>query len=151
MLGKALFQIVLATVVISPASANWGHWRGEYGNSVSSTSQPPTIWSPTENIKWRVAVPSRGSGSPVIWDKRVFLVTAVTAEESDVSNRSLARIRSLARMQFDLQCYNRDDGKTLWRCTTCEATPHEGTHGTSGFSSASPCTDGIYVLSLIHI
>ncbi len=73
MLGKALFQIVLATVVISPASANRGHWRGESGNSVSSTAQPPTIWSPTENIKWRVAVPSRGSGSPVIWDKRVIL------------------------------------------------------------------------------
>ena len=56
---------------------NWPHWRGEAGNGVSSTAKPPTEWSATKNVKWKVAVPGLGSGSPVVWGDQVFVTTAV--------------------------------------------------------------------------
>ena len=60
------------------AADHWSHWRGEAGNGISSTASPPTQWSETTNVKWRTAIPGRGSGSPVIWNNRVFVVSAVS-------------------------------------------------------------------------
>ena len=56
---------------------NWAHWRGPDGNGVARNASPPTQWSETKNIKWKVAIPGRGSGSPVIWKDRVFVVTGI--------------------------------------------------------------------------
>jgi outer membrane protein assembly factor BamB len=44
--------------------------------------------------------------------------------------------------QFVVLCLDRKTGKTLWQQTACEVVPHEGTHPTGSFASASPITDG---------
>lgn len=139
MVFKILTFVTFCMATVSPAVANWGHWRGESGNGVSTTAQPPTTWSSTENVKWKVAVPGSGSGSPVIWGSRVFVLSAVPADGSSQSSSSQVDLR------FEVLCYDRSNGKLLWRQTAIEATPHEGTHKTNGFASASPCTDGEYV------
>ena len=136
--SKFFTHLLLLLIIVLQAGANWGHWRGEGGNGVSTSAQPPTKWSDTENVKWKVAVPGQGSGSPVVWDDRVFVVTAVT-ETGDVPGSNPSKLR------FELLCYSRQDGSLIWRETAAEATPHEGTHKTNGFSSSSPCTDGEHV------
>ena len=160
--------IVAVMAVGLPAYGdNWAHWRGPTGNSVAPNANPPTTWSETTNIKWKVPVPGRGSGSPVIWDDKVFVVTAVRSdgkpEPAEASGgqrggrsfggrRSGGRGRggeggsaSIPKLQFKLLAFNRADGKLLWEKTATEATPHQATHSTNGFSSASPCTDGKHV------
>lgn len=129
--------IILATAIPLVAHAdNWGHWRGDAGNGVSKTASPPLKWSATENVKWKVPVAGRSSGSPVVWEDRVFIVSAVEGGSS--SGR-------LPRLAFKLLCFDRATGKQLWEQTAITATPHEGTHNTNGFASASPCTDGSHV------
>lgn len=127
------------TALLSTAedSENWGHWRGHQGNSVSLTAQPPTKWSESENVKWKVEIPGRGSGSPIIWKNKVFVVSAVSEEGGSSQSRGPLR--------FQLFCFDRNTGKALWTRTAVTATPHEGTHKTNGFASASPCTDGEHV------
>jgi len=110
---------------------NWGHWRGANGNSVSETATPPTEWGPNKNIKWKVAIPGSGSGSPVIWGDRVFVVSAVPTDGQT--------------FQFVLYCFDRASGKQRWQQIATVGQPHEGTHSTNGFASASPCTDGKHV------
>lgn len=132
--------IVLALVLIFGSSAraeNWAHWRGD-GNGVAANASPPTEWSPTKNIKWKVRIPGRSSGSPVIWEDQVFLVTAVASE-------GRAQGQSLPTLQFKLLCRDRANGAQLWEQTAISAKPHQGTHSTNGFASASPCTDGEHV------
>jgi outer membrane protein assembly factor BamB len=34
-------------------------------------------WSQTENIRWKVAVPGKGSSSPIIWEDKIYLMTAI--------------------------------------------------------------------------
>lgn len=111
---------------------NWPHWRGEAGNGVSTTAKPPSEWTTTKNVKWKVAVPGLGSGSPVIWEDRVFVTSAVGTENSKA-------------LQFILYCFDRQTGDLRWQRTAVTATPHQGTHSTNGFASASPCTDGEHV------
>jgi outer membrane protein assembly factor BamB len=124
-----------ALLPLSSTAANWAHWRGPDGNSVAPGAKPPTEWSATRNVKWKVAIPGLGSGSPVIWENRVFVVSAVPIDAS-------ASGRSITRLTFKVFCFDRNTGKKLWERTAVEATPHQRTHTTNGFASASPCTDG---------
>ena len=140
---------------------NWGHWRGESGNGVSSVATPPTEWSDSKNVKWKVAVPGRGSGSPVIWNDNIFVVTAVkegeqpaaaapAAQEAPQQGRrrgrgGRGRGGPIPNLAFKLLCYDKATGDLKWEKTATVGTPHQATHSTNGFASASPCTDGDHV------
>jgi outer membrane protein assembly factor BamB len=115
---------------------NWGHWRGPAGNTAAIGAKPPTEFSGTKNVKWKVAIPGRGSGSPVVWDDRVFVVSAVPSNDG---------VRG--KLAFNTYCFDREAGTLKWQRTAIEAVPREGTHSTNGYASASPCTDGKHVYS----
>jgi outer membrane protein assembly factor BamB len=117
---------------------NWPHWRGDSGNGLSLTAQPPTRWSDTLNVKWKVMIPGSSSGSPIVWEDRVFVVTAEPTSGGGQPSPD-------AELQFKLLCFERNTGKKLWERTAVVAKPHEGTHATNGYASASPCTDGQHV------
>ena len=149
------------------AADNWGHWRGDSGNGVSTAATPPTEWSETKNVKWKVAVPGRGSGSPIVWGNQVFVVSAVPdGKQPDTASRpprqeppaqerrgfgrrggrrGRGRGGPIPNLAFKLFCYDRTTGDLLWEQTAITSTPHEGTHSTNGYASASPCTDGEHV------
>jgi len=97
-------------------------------------------WSATKNVKWKSPVPGRGSGSPVIWEDQVFVVSAV----ADDGGRGFDGER-LSKLAFKIFCYDRETGKLRWEKTATTAIPHQGTHSTNGFASASPCTNGKHV------
>ncbi|MCP4888188.1 MAG: PQQ-like beta-propeller repeat protein [Planctomycetaceae bacterium] len=153
---KSCFAIVGLLVLLSNQvlAENWGHWRGPGGNGAAAEAQPPTEWSATKNIKWKLAIPGRGSGSPVVWGDKVFVVTAISEQaDGNAVEPEARRSRfggrgrggALPKLEFVLLCVHRDSGELLWKRTATRATPHEGTHSTNGFASASPCTDGQHV------
>jgi len=125
--------------LVSHANAdaeNWGHWRGPMGNSAAIDANPPTDFSGTKHVKWKVAVPGRGSGSPVVWNDQVFVVSAVPTRDG---------VRG--KLAFNTHCFDRQSGKLKWQRTAIEAIPKQDTHSTNGYASASPCTDGTHVYS----
>lgn len=156
---------VLALCCGQSLAGNWAHWRGETGNGVAHEAEPPTEWSSTRNVKWKRPIPGRGSGSPVIWENQVFVVTAVAVEmdtrratNADGSSSTFAQQRprrrrggapagdgNLPTLDFVLMCFDRDTGELLWQQTAIRKTPHQATHATNNFASASPCTDGQHI------
>tara|TARA_R110002049_G_scaffold27321_2_gene94340 strand:- start:608321 stop:609631 length:1311 start_codon:yes stop_codon:yes gene_type:complete len=152
---KFTILLLISTAITSSAcfADNWAHWRGPTGNGVATEGQPPTMWSATENVKWKVEIPGKGSGSPVVWNDRVFVVTAVptTANGQSAANPAGPRQRrrgaggGISELAFKVLCFDRDTGSLLWQQTSTIATPHQATHATNGFASASPCTDGEHV------
>ncbi len=165
------FTVALVFFLITQVALadNWGHWRGPTGNGAATDASPPTEWSAKKNIKWKAAIPGKGSGSPVIWGDKVFVVTAVNAvgksaspqeagrrpeSRGDSQRRPSGRSRgrfgrsrggSLTTLDFKILCFDRKSGKVLWQQSATKAKPHEGTHSTNGFASGSPCTDGEHV------
>ncbi len=137
-----LSRSVAVALVFSPlpSAGNWPHWRGPTGNGVAPEAKPPTTWSATRNVKWKTPIPGRGSGSPVVWENRVFVTTGV-AEDGGLGFDG----QKLSKIAFKLFCLDRESGEVLWERTAVEATPHEGTHSTNTFASASPCTNGTHV------
>ena len=57
--------------------ANWPQWRGPLANGVAPQGNPPTTWSETENVKWKVKLPGKGTGTPIIWGNQIFIQTAI--------------------------------------------------------------------------
>ncbi len=64
------------------ALRNWPHWRGPLVTGVSPDGDPPTTWDERTNIKWKIAIPGRGSASPIIWGDKLFLLAAVETQQA---------------------------------------------------------------------
>jgi outer membrane protein assembly factor BamB len=126
-LAAAVAAAALATV---PARADWPHWRGEGGNGVSLTARPPVEFGPETNLYWQAEIPGRGSSSPVVVGERVFVTTAVPVAGAS------------GTLDFRLHCFDRETGREQWSRSCVKAVPHEGSHQTNGFASASPSSDG---------
>src|SRR5437867_6727574 len=61
----------------SSAAENWAQWRGPLQSGVAPHADPPTEWSETRNVKWKVKIPGEGTATPVIWENKVFVLTAI--------------------------------------------------------------------------
>ena len=122
--------LLLAGFLAPQARADWPHWRGDGGNGASLTAKPPVEFGPDRNFRWKAELPGRGSSSPVVVGERVFVTTAVAVAGEP------------GLLDFRLLCFDRETGREAWSRSCVKAMPHEGTHETNGFASASPCTDG---------
>src|SRR5688500_7927326 len=65
------------TLTLGAAEENWGKWRGPLGTGEGPKADPPVKWSATENVKWKVKTPGRGTGTPIVWGDQVFILTAI--------------------------------------------------------------------------
>jgi outer membrane protein assembly factor BamB len=157
----------------SPTSEqHWAQWRGPLGTGVAPNANPPTKWSETQNVKWKVKIPGSGTSTPIIWGDKIFIQTAVqvTKKAGQAANRAESRTLTVAAQppqrrgggggfggqrgfqptdtyQFTLLCLDRANGKILWQKVAREEVPHEGHHQDHGFSSHSPVTDGTSVFA----
>jgi hypothetical protein len=103
---------------------NWPGWRGPRGDGSSAEADVPTRWSATNNVAWVADIPGFGHGSPIVWDDRIFLLTAVTQQQERC-----------------LVCLDRTAGRLLWQRTVVTS-PLERKHMLNSFASSTPVTDG---------
>ena len=131
-------------VPATDVSRQWAQWRGPLSTGVSPTADPPLEWSETRNIKWKVEIPGRGHASPVVWNDRVFVLTAVPALAAGASQhepRGGVTPRGIHR--FVVMALDRATGRTIWERVASEQEPHEAGHtDNSTWASSSPITDG---------
>jgi outer membrane protein assembly factor BamB len=66
-----------AASAASVPNPNWPQWRGPLQTGVAVAANPPTTWSETNNIKWKVKLPGSGQATPIIWEDKVFIQTAI--------------------------------------------------------------------------
>ncbi|WP_373652253.1 PQQ-binding-like beta-propeller repeat protein [Schlesneria sp. DSM 10557] len=132
---KSTVSAIVAILCFSSVvhAENWGHWRGPTGNGTAPSANPPLEWTTTQNVKWKYKIPGLGSSSPVIWGHRVFVTTAAPAVGKSAGDGAL---------DFKVICLDRATGNLVWEKSAVIAKPHQQTHSTNGFCSASPCTDG---------
>lgn len=127
------FGLILGSLLISSLTTlkaeNWPGWRGPNGDGTSSETNLPTQWDSTTNVMWKIPVPGIGHGSPIVWEDRIFIVSALPETQERL-----------------LLCYNSKDGSLLWKTTVVKA-PLEIIHNDNSYASGTPVTDGqnVYV------
>ncbi len=132
---------------------NWHQWRGPEANGTAPRGNPPLTWDEKTNIKWKAALPGRGSTTPIVWGDRVFVLTAIkTDRTASTQALPLADPRFEKRTnapihfhQFVVLCLDRATGKVRWQRIATEQVPHEGHHPTHSYAAGSPTTDGKYL------
>lgn len=163
----ALVCLIASTYAPRPAEAQgaddyWPHWRGPNADGSAPNANPPTEWSEEKNVRWKAAVPGKGSATPIVWGDMVIVQTAVptgqqvaTAGEQPTEpqseggrrRRGPAGIAPDGVLQFTVIAFDRSTGAELWKTVVSEGVPHEGTHPTGTWASASPVTDGERIYS----
>jgi outer membrane protein assembly factor BamB len=132
---------------------NWHQWRGPLATGIAPNGDPPIKWDEKANLKWKVAIPGRGSATPIVWEDHVFVVTAIDtgkqAAAADLpKSDSAGEKRTKAPTtyhQFVVLCLERNTGRIRWQRVASEQVPHEGHHDTHSYAAASPTTDGRYL------
>jgi len=130
----------------------WGQWRGPFGNGVGPHADPPTEWSESKNVRWKIHLPGMGHSTPIIWGDRVYVSAAVGVGESvdPVHTHTEGAHDYVAPTQshkFLVLAINRADGKIVWERTVRDQIPHEGMHNTGSMASNSPVTDGEHLFA----
>ena len=90
---------VLAVLSSLSAADSWPEFRGPLGDGHAPDSTPPTTWTATSKVRWKVPVAGKAWSSPVVADGRVYVTSAVT-ENGQISLRAL--------------CFQLDDGTPVW-------------------------------------
>lgn len=120
-------RLLILTLLLCPApdarSENWPGWRGPRGDgSVVGSPDLPVQIDVAKDTVWKTAIPGIGHASPVIWEDRIFLVTAEDGK----------------RLLLSLE---RATGKVLWSKVVLDA-PLEDIHRLNSHASSTPVTDG---------
>ena len=132
---------------------NWHQWRGPEANGTAPMGNPPVHWDAHTNLKWKAALPGRGSTTPIVWKGQVFILTAISTERT-AEPGALPQadphfpIKTVAPnnyYQFVVLCFDRDTGKLRWRHIATEQVPHEGHHPTHSYAAGSPTCDGQFL------
>ncbi|OWK43015.1 PQQ-binding-like beta-propeller repeat protein [Fimbriiglobus ruber] len=94
--SAAAVSIVLFAASVAAGDDNWPQFRGPTGDGISTATKLPTVWSETENIRWKAEIHDKGWSSPIVWGNQVWLTTAT--EEGK---------------QFFAVCVDRKTGKVI--------------------------------------
>ena len=133
------------------AARFWPEWRGPLGTGAAPTADPPVEWSESSNVRWKTPLPGLGSGTPVVWEDRLFVLSAVPTDErspdgpgffSRLADRVMRRESATHVQQFVVLAVDRRDGQVRWRRVAREETPHQGKWESNTWASPSAVTDG---------
>lgn len=148
-----LIPLLLLLALLTPGIAHadsaadrfWPQWRGPLATGAAPLADPPLTWSETQNIKWKTQIPGEGDSTPIIWDNRVFVLSAIATGKKP--SAPVAADAPDEIFQWVVICLDRSQGKVLWQKTAREEAPHEGRQQNNTFASASPLTDGKLLLA----
>ena len=136
------------------AAENWPQWRGPGGQGISSEKQLPTEWTPEKNVAWKVELP-HGYSSPIVWEDRIFLTSALEGEVVPGHIPESVRIKqphpqSVAgdkKHVLKVLALDTKTGKTVWEQTAYEGTVFDARHQRSTFAGPTAITDGKMVFA----
>ena len=119
------FAFCATTLVLAD---DWPSWRGPQGNGHSRETNLPTRWD-AKSIVWKTALPGVGQSSPIVWQERVFLTSALEQGKKRI-----------------VLCVDRTTGKIVWQQEAWAGAP-EPSHKMNGWASSTCATDGERVVA----
>lgn len=129
---------------------NWSQWRGPLGTGAAVKGNPPTEFSESKNLKWKTTIPGKGHSTPIVWEDKIIVLTAVATDEvikeekteTEESGRRMRGVSTNAIHEYKVILVNRNTGEIEWQKTVARELPLESTHNLGSWASNSPCTDG---------
>lgn len=149
---SAALLLALAPVILTAAD-NWPGFRGPGARGVAASSGLPVSWNAAsgKNIAWKADIPGLGLSSPIIWNDRIFLTTAVSSNPAMVFEAKLKGERDdrqdSAPQEFRVLAVDKNTGKILWNRLATQSKPRILRHPHNSYASPTPATDGNYLVA----
>jgi outer membrane protein assembly factor BamB len=136
------------------AAAPWPSFRGTRAEGVAVDQQLPTSWNATTgtNVQWKVRVPGLAHSSPIVWEDRVFVTSAVSSSPVEASFKPGLYGEGTASSdrsphKWMVLAYDRKTGRLLWERVAFEGVPVDKRHIKSTYASSTPATNGAIVVA----
>jgi outer membrane protein assembly factor BamB len=130
-ISKHTLLVAAFAALTSPLLADWRQFRGNDANGIADGPSPPTTFSDTENMAWKVSLPGRGLSSPIVVGDKVF-ISASSGPRQD---------------RLHVLCFSAKDGSELWHRQVW-ATGRTMCHPKSSVAAPTPCSDGKRVFAV---
>jgi hypothetical protein len=146
-------SLISISLFAQPETTNWPQFRGPSARGIAEKSSLPINWDVEkgDNLKWKTEVPGLGFSSPVVWEDRIFLTTAISGLEDPKLKVGLYGdidpVEDETVHTWKVLCYNKNTGKLLWEQTSCTGVPKVKRHPKSTHANPTVATDGKYVIA----
>lgn len=133
---------------------NWPSFRGPYASGVADRQNLPDTWNAEtgEHIKWQSLIPGLAHSSPVIWENKIFVTTAVSSVAGATFKHGLYgsgdASKDRSRHRWQIYCLDKKSGSVLWQRTAHEGVPQDKRHIKATYANSTPVTDGRYIIAL---
>lgn len=155
----ALVGVAVVWAVAAEPVGSWAQWRGPQQNGTAPDAKDlPVSWSETENVKWKLDLPSWSAATPIIWGDTV-LVTSAQEGFSELQSYSqqggrgkkggpkpqAAPDSGAKNDKILLLAVDRNTGKVRW---TKEIGDGNRVYRKQNLASPSPVTDGRHIWTM---
>ncbi|MEZ5316224.1 MAG: PQQ-binding-like beta-propeller repeat protein [Vicinamibacterales bacterium] len=152
------------------APENWPRFRGAGADGLAGDADLPVTWSKTDHVAWTVDVPGRGWSSPIVWNGRVYVTSAISARpfkqptpglygndyiaemraqglsNDEVMRRIRARDNEVPEesdaIRYMVYAFDAATGARVWEREAHAGLPSGGRHRKNTYASETPVTDG---------
>ncbi len=141
-------------VAVTATDGNWPSFRGARAAGVADGQRLPDTWDGEHgvNIAWKTEIPGLGHSSPIVWERTVFVTSAVSSDPDASFRPGLygdpdgSNDRSV--QSWMVYALDKTTGVVRWQAQAAEGRPVDTRHVKNTFASATPVTDGRYVVAL---
>jgi outer membrane protein assembly factor BamB len=131
----------------------WPGYRGYLASGVLDNANLPESFDFVKgtNIKWKIEIPGMGLSSPVIWDNKIFITSAVSKSDRSGLKPGLygdvTPVKDSSVHDWKVYCIDKKRGKILWEKTSYTGVPKIKRHPKSTHANTSVATDGKHVVA----
>jgi outer membrane protein assembly factor BamB len=120
---------------------------------VDTKAAAPVQWDvdAKQNLRWSTPVPGLAHASPIVWNNRVYLTTAVRPGKADLKVGLYGDIDSAEDQdehQWRLLAIDKATGQILWDKPGHRAVPRVKRHTKASHCNSTPATNGKHIVAL---
>jgi outer membrane protein assembly factor BamB len=131
----------------------WPAFRGYMSSGVLDNANLPATFDFDKmvNIRWKVEIPGLGLSSPVIWENKLFITTAISQSDRDGFRTGIygdiSPVKDSSVHEWKVYCIDKNTGAMIWDKTAYKGVPKMKRHPKSTHANTSVATDGKYVVA----
>jgi len=144
--------VVSITGQIQP-ERQWPVFRGYMSSGVLDNANLPESFDLRKmiNIRWKIEIPGLGLSSPVIWDNKLFITSAISQADKEGFKPGMygdiTPVKDSSVHEWKVYCIDKNTGKMIWDKTAYKGIPKMKRHPKSTHANTSVATDGKYVVA----
>lgn len=146
------FTINKLSAQVNP-ERQWTSYRGNLSSGVLDNTNLPESFDLTKmtDVRWKKEVPGLGLSSPVIWDNKIFITSAVSEADREGFKPGIygdiTPVKDSSMHEWKVYCIDKNSGKTIWEKTSYRGIPSMRRHPKSTHANTSVATDGKFVVA----